>query len=377
MVGLGRVGLPTAALSAVAGDRVTGADSSAEVRSAVERGVAGGAEPGLPGLLRRALDRGFTVSAAPTPADVTAICVPTPVSDDHRPALGCFWDAVQAVDAVAPPDGLVIVASTVPVGTTERVAARLRTRSVVCCPERVLPGDAVREMVENPRIVGGDPAATARAVDWLRGWARGPIDVSDARTAELAKLLENAARDVEIALANTVAAAAEAVGVDPERVAELVSRHPRVKLLRAGIGVGGHCLPVDPWFVVDAAPGATGLLRAAREVNEAVPARWAARIAAEAERVGARRIGLLGLAYKPETDDVREAPAVRIARLLQPRFDVVAADPYVARVDGIDVRPVEDVLASDVVVLLVAHRALRDVVVPAGRLRIDACGGWG
>jgi UDP-N-acetyl-D-mannosaminuronic acid dehydrogenase len=385
-VGLGRVGLPTAALAAAAGHRVTGVDRDAAVRAGVARGTSGAREPGLESLLRRALAGGLAVADAPVAADVTVICVPTPLGprsssggspSDPRPALDELWAAVAAIDEVAPADGLVVVASTVPVGATEEVAARLRTRHVACCPERVLPGDAVREMTENPRIVGGvGDEATARAAAWLATWVRGPIDQTDARTAELAKLMENAARDVEIALANTIAAAAGAVGVDPTRLRALVSRHPRIRLLDPGIGVGGHCLPVDPWFAIAAAPAETTLLRAARAVNDATPDLWVARIEAEAERIGARRIGLLGLTYKPESDDLRDAPAVRIARALAARFDVVAADPYVERVEGVAVRSVHEVVHSDLVVLLVAHRALVDVDVPAGRTTIDACGGW-
>ncbi|MEZ4238045.1 MAG: nucleotide sugar dehydrogenase [Myxococcota bacterium] len=378
VVGLGRVGLPTAALAAVHGDRVVGVDRAAAVREAVRQGRVGAAEPGLEALVARALHLGLTVAEAAVPADVTVLCVPTPLGP-HGADLADLDDAVSAVVRVAPPDGLVLVASTVPVGTTERVAAQLPGRAVAYCPERVLPGDALREMTENPRVVGGvDPAAGERAAAWLRGWVRGPVERTDARTAELAKLVENAARDVEVALANTVAGLAEALGVDAARLHRIVGQHPRVRLLAPGIGVGGHCLPVDPWFAIGAAPAQTALLRTAREVNEAVTTSWAERIAAAARRAGARRIGLLGLAYKPDTDDLRHAPALRIARALQAEFDVVAADPWVtgAEVEGIPVRSVDEVVACDVVALLVAHTALLGVQVPADRVRIDACGGW-
>lgn len=384
VVGLGRVGLPTAALIARAGARVHGCDADPEVLARIRDGVAGDDEPGLGALVRHAVRRGMlTVSASAAPAETTVLCVPTPVDGAHRPDLGALWAAVEAIDPVVPPDGLVVVASTVPVGTTDAVARRLRrdhpARRVACCPERVLPGDAVREMRVNPRLAGGvDPESAAAAAAWLAGWAEGPIDRVDARTAELVKLVENGARDVALAYAHTVAAVAEVHGLDPAAVRALANRHPRVSLLSPGIGVGGHCLPVDPWFLADGAPDATELVRVARRVNDAVPGRWVDRIAAVADGLGARAIGLLGLAYKPGTDDVRGAPAVEIARALAERFEVVAADPRVRAVDGIEVAPVAQALACPVVVLLVAHPELvaARASVPPGARVIDACGGW-
>ena len=195
-------------------------------------------------------------------------------------------------------------------------------------------------------------------------------------TAELAKLTENAARDVQIALANTAASAAEALGVDPVLLRTLVNRHPRVALLEPGVGVGGHCLPVDPWFVIDAAPAETALLRVAREVNDARPGLWADRIARAADRAATKRIGLLGLTYKADTDDVRGSPAVEIARRLGERYDVLAADPYARQVDGIRLGTEDEVRARGVVALLVAHRAYAARGAPTGPVVVDACGGW-
>lgn len=385
VIGLGRVGLPTAALIAASGQPVLGVDSDPTVLAAIASGEAGAGEPGLAALLREVRAAGrLSLAAQPAPAQISVIAVPTPLDPaENRPDLTALDAAVAALGEIAPADGLVVVTSTVPVGTTDRLGAALRAvhpaRAVACCPERLWPGDALREMRDNPRIVGGvDPESTERAATWLASWVRGPIDRTTARTAELAKLMENAARDVAIALAQTVADTARALGVDPDELRTLVERHPRVSLLDAGIGVGGHCLPVDPWFAIGAAPAETALLRAAREVNDATPERWAARIAERARERGASRIGLLGLAYKPGSDDVRNAPAVRIARRLAERFEVRAADPRVRAVEDLDVVPIEEALRAEVVVLLVAHPelvALRDRV-PERALRIDACGGW-
>ena len=388
VIGLGRVGLPTAVLAAHH-HRVIGVDKDARVRDAVASGKAGAREPGLPPRLADALSTGrLQIAEAPVAAATTVLCVPTPLDPTGRPDLRDLDAAVAAVAPLMPARGLAIVASTVPVGTTDRIGALLREghpdRAVAACPERVLPGGVVREMIDNPRIVGGiDEASAVRACAWLSSWVAGPIARTDARTAELAKLMENAARDVEIALAQTVADTARALGVDPARLRELVDQHPRIQLRDAGIGVGGHCLPVDPWFAIDAAPHATALLQTAREVNDAVPRQWIARIGAAADARNARRIGLLGLAYKPGTDDVRSAPAVAIARGLARRYEVIAADPFLDPADApliapVPLKSVEEALRAELVVLLVAHAplvALRDRI-PEGTAIIDAVGGW-
>lgn len=365
VVGLGRVGLPTAVTLARAGHGVIGVDRDPAVLRAVAEGEGGATEPGLADALREQLASGrLRVTETPGPAAVTLICVGTPIDADRHAVLDDLYAAVDAVSVGVPPDGLVVIGSTVPVGTTDTIAARLRIGRpgvrVACCPERVLPGDALRELRENPRVVGGvDDESTRVAADWLSTWACGPIDRVDARTAELAKLVENAARDVELALAHTVRAIAERHGVDPERLRAIVNRHPRVRLLEPGIGVGGHCLPVDPWFLVEAAPAETALLRLAREVNDAVPAQWVAKIARMASDRPGARIGLVGLTYKPDTDDARNAPALEIARALSVDHDVLAWDPFVEHADGVRLGTEDEVRGREIVVVLVGHRGER------------------
>ncbi|MEQ1571551.1 MAG: nucleotide sugar dehydrogenase, partial [Myxococcota bacterium] len=350
---------------------VVGVESDPAVRGAVW-----GPHPTEPGLDALLAQVSFEVVERPVASPVYAVCVGTPVGPDRAPDLRELEAALDQVAEVALAGALVVIESTVPVGTTDAAAERLRRRvpgaRVAACPERVLPGRALHELVNNPRIAGGvDPASGEAAAQWLRSFVDGPVEVVDARTAELAKLVENAARDVEIALANTVAATAAAHGVDPARLRSLVNRHPRVALLEPGIGVGGHCLPVDPWFLIARSPATTRLFAAAREVNDAAAGRWAAEIA----RVAAGRpIGLLGLAYKADSDDPRNAPAVEVARALARDHDVIAADPFVREAAGVSVAPLDQVLARPVVALLVAHSAYRGLRPPG--VAVDACGGW-
>jgi UDP-N-acetyl-D-mannosaminuronic acid dehydrogenase len=380
VVGLGRVGLPAAARSAAAGHSVTAVDRD---QAAVARAT--GPHPTEPGLAElidagRASGR-LRFAVAPVPAEVYVVCVGTPLRPGtHEADLADLTAAVQDVAGQCPADALVLIESTVPVGTTERLAHLLRAGRpgvrVAAAPERILPGNVLVELAREPRVVGGvDPASADAAAVYLESCGSGRVERTDSRTAELCKLVENAARDVEIALANTVAAVARRAGVDPYALRALVNQHPRVKLRVPGIGVGGHCLPVDPWFLIGACPEETGLLATAREVNDGAVERWVAAIRRVAE---GREVGLLGLGYKPDSDDLRLSPAVAIAVALSAEGPVVVADPYHERIGGLQVVSAARALSAPVVVLLVAHRAYRDL---RSRLRpdqvaIDACGGW-
>jgi UDP-N-acetyl-D-mannosaminuronic acid dehydrogenase len=373
VVGLGRVGLPTVARAAEAGHDVTGVDR--DPAALIRARGAHPTEPGLTEVVSAAVSSGrLAFATVPVRADVYVVCVGTPLAEGARADLSALDAALASIGAVAPPGALLVIESTVPVGTADRAAAALPGLRVAAAPERVWPGRALRELAENPRVVGGvDEESAVAAAAFFATLGAGDIDRTDARTAELVKLCENAARDVEIALANTLAAVSRAHGLDPHAVRALVNRHPRVALREPGIGVGGHCLPVDPWFLVEGAPAHTALLRAARGVNDGAPGAWAARIAA---RAGGRPIGLLGLGYKADSDDLRHAPAVEIALRLSASADVVVADPYHDAVDGIALAPLEVAAARPVVALLVAHAAYRVVRLRPDQIGIDACGGW-
>ena len=379
VLGLGYIGLPTASVLATRGCSVLGVDVSPQVLAAVGSGRAHVAEPDLDVLVRAAVGSGnLRVAPSPAPAEVFIIAVPTPFRDgpggSRAPDLSFVEAAARSLASVVADGNLVILESTSPVGTTEKVRAwvedglaaagrRVSGLLYAHCPERVLPGQVLRELVTNDRICGGlTPEASERARDLYASFCTARIFLTDARTAELAKLAENAYRDVNIAYANELAAVCERVGVDVWELIALANRHPRVNILRPGPGVGGHCVAVDPWFIVDAAPDRTPLIRAARAVNDGRPAAVASRVL-EGLAPGAK-VACLGLAFKPDVDDLRESPAVAVAaRLADAGCRVLAVEPH-ARELPADLRgraelvTLEDALArADAFALLVDHRA--------------------
>jgi UDP-N-acetyl-D-mannosaminuronic acid dehydrogenase len=406
VIGLGYVGLPTAAMLAARGHEVAGCDVNPAVVAAVNAARAHFAEPDLDMLLAAAVRTGrLSATTTPQEADAHLLAVPTPLAADRRADLSCLDAAVESLIPLLKPGDLVVVESTVPVGTTEAIAARIAARRpdlvlprrgapcprgalrIAHCPERVLPGAMLRELAANERIVGGLSEDCAEAAAALyESFVTAPIHRTDCRTAEFVKLAENAFRDVNIAFANELALLAERAGVDIWRAIALANRHPRVEILRPGAGVGGHCIPIDPWFLVQTAPEEAALLRTARAVNDARPARIAARVAALAARFRAPRIACYGLAYKPDVEDVRESPAVEaVARIAQETgAEVEVVDPHLAALPPrlaalANVRLVEETEAreaADIVVFLVAHRMFRrlEAGLFAEKVVVDAAG---
>ncbi|WP_206020850.1 nucleotide sugar dehydrogenase [Roseococcus sp. SYP-B2431] len=337
VLGLGYVGLPTAALLASRGLRVHGVDTSAAVRATLAAGRSHIAEADVEALLERALRAGlFTLHAEPPPADVFVIAVPTPLGPGHAPMLGHVLDAARALAPALRSGDLVLLESTSPIGTTARIAELLRGLRpelgevhVAYGPERVLPGRILAELVENDRVAGGlTPEATRRAVAFYRLFVRGEVHATDAATAEMVKLSENAFRDVNIAFANELSLIAGRHELDVWRVIELANRHPRVNILKPGPGVGGHCIAVDPWFLAHGAPEAARLIPAARAVDAAK--RAAVLEQASALCAAGERVICLGLAFKGDVDDLRESPALAIAAALAQRHPglVVAVEPH-------------------------------------------------
>ncbi len=393
VVGLGYIGLPTASLLATKGLLVRGVDTNPRVVETIGRGEIHLKEPELDVLVRSAVNSGNLVAATtPAPAPVTIIAVPTPFKAGHQPDLS-YVEA--ATDAVAPhlrTGDLVLLESTSPVGTTHAIAARLAAARpdlvvdgalsvfVAHCPERVLPGHILRELIENDRIVGGvDAASTEAAAAFYERFVGGEVLRTDARTAELVKLVENASRDVNIALANELSMITHRLGVDVWEVIRLANRHPRVNLLTPGPGVGGHCLAVDPWFIVSSAPEEARLIRRGREVNEAKTHWVIERVLERAARFRDPVVAVLGLTYKPDIDDLRESPALEVARALRERVDgtVLACDPNLPRFDEFPLLSLETCLEhADLVVILVAHRAFRALGRAAldDRIVMDVCG---
>lgn len=363
--GLGYIGLPTAALLAQSGLDVVGVDISPAVTEAIRRGVPETREPGVAKLIERVVAKGrLRVASNPEPANAHILCLPTPVDTQKRPLLHHINAALFAIAPHLREGDLIIIESTVPPGTTEMLAhkiARLRPELpserifLAHCPERAIPGAALREIAENERIIGGlCPTASEMAAALYRRISRARLNITDARTAELCKLAENAWRDTTIAFANELSLICQELGADVWRLINLANRHPRVDIPRPGPGVGGHCLAVDPWFLVDAAPGCTEFIQAARRRNDAMPNQTADRIEqALAHLSRPARIACLGLAYKPDTDDLRESPALGVAKILADRgHQVLAVEPH------IDVLPLG--LASSGARLVSCATALRD-----------------
>jgi UDP-N-acetyl-D-mannosaminuronic acid dehydrogenase len=405
VMGLGYVGLPAAAMLASRGHAVVGCDTDPRVIAAVAAGQAHFREPDLDMLLEAALATGrLRAQGVPAPAEVFVIAVPTPLGPDNRPDLSHVTAATAAIAPLLQPGDLVLLESTCPVGTTEALAAQIAAARpdlplprrglpapqgcvhLAHCPERVLPGSMLRELVANDRIIGGltpDCAERARAV--YASFVAGRCWLTDSRTAEVAKLAENAFRDVNIAFANEVAFVCDALDVDPWAAIALANRHPRVEILRPGPGVGGHCIAVDPWFLADAAPGRSALIRTARAVNDARPAQVAAQVRALAAGRHARSVACLGLTYKADVEDLRASPALAIAEELSRdgTLRLLCCDPLLPALpaplagrSNVILVGLEAALAADVLAILVAHRAFRDLdlVRLRGRPVVDAVG---
>jgi UDP-N-acetyl-D-mannosaminuronic acid dehydrogenase len=408
MIGLGYIGLPTAAMFAARRKTVIGVDISQHAVDTINQGRIHIVEPELDMIVHSAVAGGFLrATTRPEPADAFLIAVPTPFKGDHEPDVSYVRAAGESIAPVLRAGNLVVLESTSPVGTTEELvgwlaAARPDLRfplqghaeidvNVAYCPERVLPGHVVRELVENDRIIGGlTERCSERAVALYRTFVKGELLVSNARTAEMCKLTENSFRDVNIAFANELSVICDKLDINVWDLIRLANRHPRVKILQPGAGVGGHCIAVDPWFIVDRSPDEARLIRTAREVNDGKPEWVIAKVmAALQERVsGGQRaqdvtIALLGLAFKPNIDDLRESPALHIAerlmrdshaRLLfvEPNVDAL---PRTLEVGALVALPTA-LAGADIVVVLVGHREFADLRSHLGERQvvIDAVG---
>lgn len=400
VVGLGYIGLPTAAILADRRVRVHGVDLNPRTVEAVNAGTVPFVEPDLGDVLKRGVAAGLlSASTTPVPAEVFIIAVPTPFTDDKQADLSYIESAATAIAEHLNGGELIILESTSPPGATEFVAEvihRLRPDLVDAgllfahCPERVLPGRVMIELVENDRIVGGlTPQAAQAAADLYTLFCQGEILLTDARTAEMAKLVENSFRDVNIAFANELSIICDKLGIDVWELIELANHHPRVNILQPGPGVGGHCIAVDPWFIVSAARDQAQLIRTAREVNDNKPSWVISKISDATQGLTQPTVAMLGLAFKANIDDLRESPALHIAHDYaadHPETRVLAVEPNVkelpailADLPNVHLTSLLDALdTADTVVVLVDHdefRAVpRDAVV--NKSIIDAKGIW-
>lgn len=406
VLGLGYTGLPTASTFATHGVKVVGVDTNPAIIDTLRQGKLHIHEPGLRTLVQAAIGSGnLVIAESPEPADAFVIEVPTPFYEDKRADMRAVISATEAIVPHLRRGNLVVLESTSPPMTTNGLLAPILERSglragvdfyLAYSPERVMPGQILRELIENDRVIGGvNPVSAEMGRELYRIFVRGEIVLTDSTTAEMVKLMENTYRDVNIALANEFSRLAERFGVDVWEAISIANRHPRVKILRPGVGVGGHCISVDPWFLVESAPDLTALIRTAREVNDAQPAhvvglirKAAAQLKpAQSEPLSGRSITVLGLAYKEDVDDIRESPAIEVARLLSQagaRVNAYEPNRLNVHVDGVQTAVrLEDALAhAEIVVLLVGHSLFRGLdprllasLTPA-RILVDCANSW-
>jgi UDP-N-acetyl-D-mannosaminuronic acid dehydrogenase len=394
VVGLGYIGLPTASVLATKGFKVHGTDVRTEVVDTINQGRIHIKEPDLDILVRSAVNSGqLRAGLEPERADVFMICVPTPVQADHKPDLSFIEQACRAIRPHVQRGNLIILESTSPPNTTEDVVVPAAVPDgwtvgedvfVAHCPERVLPGRILLEVVQNDRIVGGVTKACAEmAKRFYETFVSGEVFATSARSAEITKLVENSYRDVNIAFANELSVLCDHLDTDPWEIIALANRHPRVGILSPGPGVGGHCISVDPWFLVHAAPEHTRLIRTARQVNDSKPDYIVRHVAELAEQFASPKIGCLGITYKSDVDDLRESPALQIVRKLRARGigEILTCDPYVSpdHFQEFPLSTLADVLTkSQLLVLLTAHRPFRDVPrkILQEKVVVDTCGIW-
>jgi UDP-N-acetyl-D-mannosaminuronic acid dehydrogenase len=405
VIGLGYIGLPTAAIIARAGCKVLGVDVSPKVVETINRGEIHIEEVDLDGLVQGVVARGLLrASTEVAPADVFVIAVPTPFDKSHAPDISYVLAAGSEIAPVLKAGDVVILESTSPVGTTEQLRdliARLRPDlkvpglsretpdiSIAYCPERVLPGKILEELTGNDRSIGGiTPRCARKALAFYKRFVRGACVTTDARSAEMTKLVENAYRDVNIAFANELSIVADKMGLDVWEVIRLANRHPRVNILSPGPGVGGHCIAVDPWFIVHGASEETPLIRTARGVNDGKIHHVIARAEALVEANPSARVACLGLAFKANIDDFRESPARLVAATLARRFGsrIAVVEPYASELPieftdtGAELIDLDTALEDcDLLVVLVDHDVFR--VVPlaerSAKLVYDTRGIW-
>ena len=382
VMGLGYIGLPTASLLATKGFEVVGVDVSQKVVDTINQGEIHIVEPDLDILVKSAVHSGnLSASLEPCEADVFIIAVPTPFKDggpDHisgkKPDLCYIESATKKISPYIKSGDLVILESTSPVGTTDEVVAEILKKAghtvgenvyVSHCPERVLPGRILIELVENDRVVGGiNEESTKVTVDFYERFVRGAVLPTTAKTAEMVKLTENSSRDVQIAFANELSMICETENIDTWEVIELANRHPRVNILNPGPGVGGHCIAIDPWFIVDRSPEYARLIKTARDVNDDKPNWIFDRVIKCADKFKNPVIACLGVAFKADVDDIRESPAFNIALRIKKEGigELLVCEPNLENCNEFDLHDFQEAIAkSDIVLLLVDHKQFKSL----------------
>ena len=388
MMGLGYIGLPTAALIASRGISVLGIDVNQSVVDTINKGRIHIVEPDLDGLVKHVVERGFLkASTAVKVADVYLIAVPTPFKGNHEPDLKYVESATRMIIPNLKEGNLFIIESTSPVGTTDKIAKiifeerpELKEKiNIAYCPERVLPGKVIYELENNDRVIGGlDEKSTIAAQDFYRHFVKGELHATNARTAEMCKLVENSSRDVSIAFANELSMICDKAGINVWELINLANKHPRVNILQPGTGVGGHCIAVDPWFIVSDFKKEAVLIKNAREINK-YKTNWviekikSTALQFELDNKRKPTIALMGLAFKPDIDDLRESPALLVADTLlaENKFKLHLVEPNLKESTKYNLVDYKNINA-DIVAYLVAHKEFKGFETDA--IELDFCG---
>jgi UDP-N-acetyl-D-mannosaminuronic acid dehydrogenase len=393
IIGLGYIGLPTAALIAKQEVKVNGVDINPSVVEIINEGKIHIVEPDLNDYVQEAVSRGFLkASTKPSPANVYIILVPTPFKGDHEPDISYVEAATRAIVPLLKKDDLYIIESTSPVGTTEKMEQLIYTERpelkdqlhIAYCPERVLPGNIMYELENNDRVIGGtNETSTQKAVEFYRMFVKSELHKTNARTAEMCKLTENSSRDVQIAFANELSLICDKAGINVWELIDLANKHPRVNILQPGSGVGGHCIAVDPYFIVSDYPLETKIIGSAREVNN-YKSFWCAEKIETAKKDFELKhgrkpvIACMGLAFKPDIDDLRESPAKYIAqKVLQAdnNSEVYFVEPNISEHTVFKLTDYNEAYdKADIIAFLVAHKEFKGLSKRKDKIILDFCG---
>ena len=391
-MGLGYIGLPTAAVAASKGIQVVGVDVNPEVVNTINQGKIHIVEPALDKVVKEVVEKGhLKASLKPEKADAFFIVVPTPFKQNHRADISYVESATRMVIPFLEEGNLFVIESTSPVLTTEKMANVIFTERpelkgkifIAYCPERVLPGNVLYELEHNDRVIGGlNPESSEKAINFYSVFVKGKLHKTNARTAEMCKLTENSSRDAQIAFANELSIICDKAGINVWDLIELANKHPRVNILQPGCGVGGHCIAVDPWFIVSDFPEQAHIIKRARETND-YKADWCAnRVLEECQKFSSKTdrepiVVCMGLAFKPDIDDLRESPAKYItSRIIsEARADVLVVEPNVCSHKSFNLMNYQDAFEkADIVVWLVKHKEFISMPVAKDKIELDFCG---
>lgn len=392
-IGLGYIGLPTAIVAANKGVDIVGVDINPSIVKQTNDGQSHIVESGLQDLLRKAVGRKKLIaSETPVKADAFIVFVPTPINNQKQPDISFVEAATRTVIPLLEPGNLFVIESTVPVGTTEQMAdliyqerPELRDKLYIAyCPERMIPGKAVYELTHNDRVIGGiNEASAAKASRFYSMFVEGALHTTDSRTAEMCKLVENSFRDVQIAFANELSIVCDNAGIDANRLIGLANLHPRVNILTPGCGVGGHCIAVDPYFLISKFPKDTNLIQQARKSNTYKTQWCIAKIKKSINDFELRykrrpKVALMGLAFKPDIDDLRESPAIDIVSeimKLSNDMEIMISEPNIKRHPTFKLTNYTDAFrAADIIVFLVGHSSFKNLPADSDNIILDFCG---